>query len=95
MIEAWRDLVSWLLYKGLTVQMKRLVLLLAASAALTQYTACGGTPSGNLAKTQPENVYRLLGYATMSGESPLKLWSRLRDTREWLVGPLAPDGWAG
>jgi hypothetical protein len=47
----------------------------------------GGTPA--------LEIYRLLGFATMSGEDPLKLWARLRDTREWLVGPLAPDAWAG
>ncbi len=41
------------------------------------------------------DIYELLGFATMSGEDPLKLWARLRDTREWLVGPLAPDAWAG
>lgn len=40
-------------------------------------------------------IHRLLGFATMSGEDPLKLWAKLRETSEWLVGPLAPDGWAG
>ncbi|MEI6781434.1 MAG: trehalase family glycosidase [Verrucomicrobiota bacterium] len=75
--------------------MKRLFLLLAATAAFTQSTACGDTPSGNSAKYRPADVYRLLGYATMSGESPLKLWEHLRDTQDWLVGPLSPDAWAG
>ena len=40
-------------------------------------------------------IYRLLGFATMTGEDPLKMWARLKDTKEWLAGPLAPDGWAG
>ena len=75
--------------------MKRLFLLLAATAAFTQSTACGDTPSGNSAKYRPADVYRLLGYATMSGESPLKLWEHIRDTQDWLVGPLSPDAWAG
>ena len=76
-------------------KMNRLVLLLTIWAALAHGTAGGGTLPGHQAKTQPADVYRLLGYATMSGESPLRLWSSLRDTREWLVGPLSPDGWAG
>ena len=40
-------------------------------------------------------IYRLLGFATMTGEDPLKMWARLKNTREWLAGPLAPNGWAG
>ena len=42
-----------------------------------------------------QEIYRLLGFATMSGEDPLKLWARLRNTNEWLAGPLAPDAWPG
>src|SRR6266576_5539687 len=42
-----------------------------------------------------EEIHRLLGFATMTGEDPLTMWKRLRETREWLAGPLAPDGWAG
>lgn len=42
-----------------------------------------------------ETIYRLLGFATMTGEDPLKMWARLRPTRQWLVGPLSPDAWAG
>ncbi len=42
-----------------------------------------------------EEIHRLLGFATMTGEDPLTLWARLRETREWLVGPLPPNGWAG
>src|SRR5664280_191139 len=42
-----------------------------------------------------EDIYRLLGFATMSGEDPLRMWARLKETSEWLVGPLSPDSWAG
>ena len=52
------------------------------------------TPSRRDA-TPPAEIYRLLGFATMSGEDPLNLWARLRETKEWLVGPLAPDCWSG
>ena len=48
-----------------------------------------------VADLPPADVYRLLGFATMTGEDPLKMWNRLRNAREWLVGPLSPDGWAG
>ena len=44
---------------------------------------------------EPAEIYKLLGFATMSGEDPLKLWSRLRNTSEWLAGPLSPDAWSG
>ena len=40
-------------------------------------------------------IYRLLGFATMSGEDPLKMWQRLRNTQVWRVGPLSPDAWSG
>jgi Glycosyl hydrolase family 63 C-terminal domain len=40
-------------------------------------------------------IYKLLGFATMTGEAPATLWARLKETREWLAGPLAPDAWAG
>jgi hypothetical protein len=69
--------------------MMRIAPILAA-ALLTCGTALAATASG-----KPEDIYRLLGFATMSGESPLKLWESLHDTREWLVGPLSPDAWAG
>jgi hypothetical protein len=36
-----------------------------------------------------QEIFRLLGFATMSGEDPLKLWARLRNTRQWLAGPCA------
>ncbi|MCX6926713.1 MAG: hypothetical protein NT154_26440 [Verrucomicrobia bacterium] len=63
--------------------------------SLTQYAVCSDAASGKSTKTQPADVYRLLGYATMSSESPLQLWGHLRETRDWLVGPLSPDAWAG
>jgi len=47
------------------------------------------------ADTSPAEIYRLLGFATMTGEDPLKLWARLHNTRKWLVGPLSPDAWSG
>jgi len=75
--------------------MNKFLLLLLTPALITQTAATGETPAAQPANTPPAEIYRLLGYATMSGESPLKLWDRLRDTREWLVGPLSPDGWAG
>jgi hypothetical protein len=40
-------------------------------------------------------IYKLLGFATMTGESPLTMWARLRNTKEWLAGPLSPDSWCG
>jgi len=75
--------------------MRQLILLLAASAVLAHGAAAGGASSGPAGKAQPADIYRLLGYATMSGESPLRLWTSIHETREWLVGPLSPDGWAG
>jgi hypothetical protein len=42
-----------------------------------------------------QEIYRLLGFATMSGEDPLKLWQRLKNTQQWRVGPLSPDSWSG
>ena len=42
-----------------------------------------------------QEIYRLLGFATMTGEAPLEMWRRLRNTKVWRVGPLAPDAWSG
>src|SRR5664280_3130470 len=53
--------------------------------------ATGGLPRA----AGTEDIYRLLGFATMSGEDPLRMWARLKETSEWLVGPLSPDAWAG
>ena len=40
-------------------------------------------------------VHELLGFATMTGEDPLRMWDRLRETEVWRVGPLSPDSWSG
>jgi hypothetical protein len=42
-----------------------------------------------------KEIYELLGFATMTGEDPRRMWARLAETKEWLAGPLAPDSWAG
>jgi hypothetical protein len=69
--------------------------------ALAGETAPGGAgapalpPSAAALPLDKQQVYRLLGFATMTGEDPLKMWERLRETREWLVGPLSPDAWPG
>lgn len=47
------------------------------------------------APANPAEIYKLLGFATMTGEDPLKMWARLRETQHWLAGPLSPDAWAG
>ncbi len=54
--------------------------------------AAAGIPSREASTAE---IHRLLGFTTMSGEDPLTLWKRLRPAKEWLAGPLAPDGWAG
>jgi len=48
-----------------------------------------------VASLSAAEIYKLLGFATMTGEDPLKMWARLRETQQWLAGPLSPDGWAG
>ena len=42
-----------------------------------------------------EFIYRLLGFNTMTGEDPLRMWARLKNTETWLAGPLSPDCWCG
>jgi hypothetical protein len=61
--------------------------LAAGGSSLARFAAA--------AEASPAEIYRLLGFATMTGEDPLKLWARLRDTRQWLAGPLSPDAWSG
>jgi hypothetical protein len=63
------------------------------AAAPTPLDSGGEALSG--ATLPREDIYRLLGFTTMSGEDPLRLWQRLHDTQQWRVGPLAPDGWSG
>ena len=57
--------------------------LLAAAA-----NAPAAAPA-NVVPAAPQEIYKLLGFATMSGEDPLKLWARLRPTSEWLLPPLS------
>jgi len=67
-------------------------------AALNAAKVAGAAKAPEAAAGEPANkaeIFRLLGFATMTGEDPLKMWARLKNTREWLAGPLAPDGWAG
>ena len=67
-------------------------------AALAQAAGTGPGTAADAAVTEPaspKDIHRLLGYATMTGEDPLRMWARLRPTRQWLVGPLAPDAWPG
>ena len=56
----------------------------------------GMEPDG-IASAEPgkEEIYKLLGFTTMTGEDPLKMWARLKNTRQWLAGPLSPDSWSG
>jgi hypothetical protein len=77
------------------IKASRPAALWLAAACLLALPGRGEIPPPVGAGARPADIHRLLGYATMSGEAPLKLWARLRDTREWLAGPLAPDGWAG
>jgi hypothetical protein len=49
-------------------------------------------PSQELDKAE---IYKLLGFATMTGEDPLRMWARLKAAKEWLAGPLSPDSWCG
>ncbi len=62
------------------------------SAAMTQSEVAPGTGRDT---ADVAEIYRLLGFATMSGEDPLTMWGRLKNTATWLVGPLSPDSWAG
>lgn len=65
----------------------------AVSSAAADAQSTSARPSE--VETPREEIYRLLGFATMSGEDPVGLWSRLGAARQWLAGPLCPDGWAG
>src|ERR1035437_3460285 len=47
------------------------------------------------AELDRQEIYKLLGFATMSGEDPLRLWQRLKNTQTWRVGPVSPDSWSG
>jgi hypothetical protein len=75
----------------------------AALAAAKKAASLGTAERAALAKADfaPEiandkaRIYQLLGFATMTGEDPLRMWARLKDTTTWLAGPLSPDCWAG
>jgi hypothetical protein len=52
-------------------------------------------PAAAASSAGSAEIYKQLGFATMTGEDPLAMWARLRDTQQWLAGPLSPDAWAG
>ncbi len=52
----------------------------------------GESDSAGLAKG---DIYELLGFATMSGEDPVRMWRRLNPVQQWRVGPIAPNSWSG
>lgn len=67
-----------------------------AAAATDGALAAASDAAGRVAEdASPQEIYRLLGFAAMNGEDPLKLWARLRETNVWRVGPLSPDAWSG
>ena len=66
-----------------------------AAAAGAATGSPGFSAQHPIAETSSEEIYRLLGFDTTPGEDPVKLWSWLRPTAQWLAGPLSPDGWAG
>jgi hypothetical protein len=76
---------------------------LAGAAALTVRKSERGmgaigraaTERGSAAPANAAQIHNLLGFATMTGEDPLKMWARLQETQQWLAGPLSPDSWAG
>jgi hypothetical protein len=72
-------------------------LLAASSSEIPNLGPTDGLPPdlSTVEATGKAEVYKLLGFAPMSGEDPLALWARLRNTTEWLVGPLSPDGSLG
>ena len=65
----------------------------ASAAALPGWVEAGSEAAAR--ELTPQEIHRLLGFATMTGEDPLKLWQRLQNTKGWRVGPLAPDAWSG
>ena len=56
---------------------------------------CVPVPSADYSEAERSFIYKQLGFATMSGEDPLKMWARLQNTAHWLSGPLAADGSLG
>lgn len=64
-----------------------------AASVLGSGAAIAQTPRAEEATAR--EVYRILGFAAMNGEDPMRLWARLKPASEWLAGPLAPNGWSG
>jgi hypothetical protein len=76
--------------------LKSTLLAGAANGAEACNGALDGTAFQETNATESEaEVHKLLGFSTMTGEDPLKMWARLQNAREWLAGPLSPDGWCG
>jgi hypothetical protein len=88
-----RDFFRNSMLAGFAAKMRALPALSAVSASYALKDADALAVVGE--QMSNEKICRLLGFATMTGEDPLKMWARLKNTHEWLVGPLAPDGWAG
>lgn len=64
----------------------------AAKDAVSPLAGAQGLPGG---PANPAQIYRLFGFATMTGEDPLAMWARLSNAKTWLAGPLSPDAWCG
>ncbi len=69
--------------------------LAAALGSGETSASAGEAASKSASEADKEQIYKHLGFATMTGESPLAMWARLRETRTWLAGPLSPDAWCG
>lgn len=67
----------------------------AATVARAEMGAPDVATAQETQEVDEAEIYKLLGFATMTGESPLTMWARLRKTKEWLAGPLSPDAWCG
>jgi hypothetical protein len=67
----------------------------AATVAGAEMGAPDAAPAQESQEVDKAEIYKLLGFATMTGEGPLTMWARLRNTKAWLAGPLSPDAWCG
>jgi hypothetical protein len=85
-----RDFFRGSMLAGLAAKIPALAALNAAKVA-----GVAKAPEPMEEPASKAEIYRQLGFATMTGEDPLKMWARLKNAREWLAGPLAPNGWAG
>jgi hypothetical protein len=82
--------------------MKRTAVALSAATQVVESKSeplSPAAPSGAGAPAQDvvdrAFVHQLLGFTTMTGEDPLRMWARLKNTQTWLAGPLSPDCWCG